>query len=182
MRTTRITSCFLGFLLLASCKPDTPSMTPQNPASAVDTVDVLIDGAAVQTVYVPIYSHIYHQDGSREFNLTATLSIRNTDPEHPIVITAVRYYDSAGRLIQRYLEQPNELLPLASQSFVVEERDKAGGVGANFIVEWQAGVHVSSPIIEAVMISTASSQGISFVTRGQVVRPLAEHVNEENQP
>ncbi len=133
-----------------------------------------------QVVYVPAYSHIYHQDGSRDFNLTATLSIRNTDPEYPITITEVRYYDSGGGLVRTYLAQPLELGPLASIPYVVEERDKAGGVGANFIVKWQTATRVSSPIIEAVMISTASAQGISFTTRGQVVRPLSEDGGANN--
>lgn len=143
---------------------------------------MLIDDDVGQTVYVPVYSHVYHRDGSQEFNLTATLSIRNTDLDHAIIITAVRYYDSAGELVRRYLEQPLGLAPLASGAFVVEERDRAGGVGANFIVEWQAEAEVSPPIIEAVMISTASAQGISFVSRGRVVRPLGGDSNRENRP
>jgi hypothetical protein len=38
-----------------------------------------------QTVYVPIYSHIYSGLKGRPFNLAATLSIRNTDPKHWII-------------------------------------------------------------------------------------------------
>ncbi|MGH2414466.1 MAG: DUF3124 domain-containing protein, partial [Microcystaceae cyanobacterium] len=32
-----------------------------------------------QTIYVPIYSHIYFENSQKTFDLTATLSIRNTD-------------------------------------------------------------------------------------------------------
>ncbi len=46
--------------------------------SASSTVTVL-EG---QSVYVPIYSHIYHGDCDKPFDLTATLSIHNTDPKH----------------------------------------------------------------------------------------------------
>ena len=42
-----------------------------------------------QTVYVPIYSHIYSGLKGRPFELAATLSIRNTDPQSPITITSV---------------------------------------------------------------------------------------------
>lgn len=158
-------------LALSGCAPDgTPS---PRPLAAPDTAQfVLADepAEAGQTVYVPVYSHVFHGDGTRELDLTATLSIRNTDPDLPITITAVEYYDSSGRLVRRYLEQARRLGPLASEAFVVEDRDRTGGVGANFLVAWQAATEVRPPIVEAVMISTAQSQGISFVSRGEVVR------------
>ena len=53
-----------------------------------------------QTVYVPIYSHIYSGIKARPFDLAATLSIRNTDPTHAITLLAVTYYDSDGKLVQ----------------------------------------------------------------------------------
>lgn len=168
----------LHLCLFTGCKmEESESATLANPPrsgqpSALDTTTVNLEGSIGQVVYVPVYSHIYHQSGSREFNLTATLSIRNTDPENAITVMDVRYYDSNGQLVRRYLEQPLALQPLSSKSYVVEEEDKAGGVGANFVIEWQAHVDVSVPIIEAVMISTAGAQGLSFVSRGEVIRSL----------
>lgn len=189
LRDVAVHFSLLCFLLFAGCRADegdpaTAYISSSNERPAIsDTAAVhLLDGDIGQTVYVPVYSHIYHQDGTRELNLTATLSIRNTDPEHTITVTAVRYFDSSGSLVRSYLDQPLVLQPLASKSYVVEERDKAGGVGANFIVQCQAGTIVSTPIIEAVMISTASTQGLSFVTRGEVVRPLDDEFNPEHQP
>ena len=67
------------------------------------------------------------------------------------------------------MEKPIELNPMASTRFVVKESDRAGGSGANFIVEWKASQPVNSPIMEGVMISTQMSQGISFVSRGKVI-------------
>jgi hypothetical protein len=98
------------------------------------------------------------------------LSIRNTDSDHPIVVTSVRYYDSDGKLLRRYVEQPVQLAPLASKDYVVEEGDLSGGSGANFIVEWNAETPVALPVIEAVMISTVSTQGISFLSMGRVIK------------
>jgi hypothetical protein len=124
-----------------------------------------------QTIYVPIYSYIYHDNSQNNvMNLSATLSMRNTDLANSIIITAVRYYDTNGRLIRQYIEKPVELKPLASTEVFVEAHDIAGGSGANFIVEWVAEKKVSEPIIEAVMISTASAQGISFVSPGRVLK------------
>ncbi len=128
------------------------------------------DAAAGAVVYVPVYSHVYHQDETREVDLAATLSVRNTDPERPVTVAAVAYYDSDGRLVRDHLGGPLVLGPLGTRSFVVAERDRTGGVGANFLVTWWSGPGVSEPVVEAVMISTANSQGLSFVGAGRVVR------------
>ena len=118
-----------------------------------------------ETVYVPLYSHVYY-DGGKELSLEATLSIRNTDSDESIVVDSVRYYDSAGALIRSYIEKPAILGPLASIDFLVERRDRAGGVGANFLVEWVAGTPVQQPIIEAVMVGNEGNRAVSFVRAG----------------
>ncbi|WP_204138067.1 DUF3124 domain-containing protein [Halomicronema sp. CCY15110] len=123
-----------------------------------------------QVIYVPIYSEVYDFNQEQTFQITATLSLRNTDLAHPIVIETVDYYDSAGEKIRTYLEQPLELAPLASFEVVVPKDDQTGGVGANFIVVWRAADAVSNPVVEAVMISTISQQGISFVSPGRVIQ------------
>jgi hypothetical protein len=125
--------------------------------------------SAGQTVYVPIYSHIYSGNKERPVYLAATLSIRNADPGRAIQITAVDYYDSSGRLLKRYLDSSIELGKLASIRYVVKESDKSGGSGANFIVIWQANQPATPPLIEAIMISTQNQQGISFTSRGYVI-------------
>ena len=122
-----------------------------------------------QTLYVPVYSHIYSGDRERPVYLAATLSIRNTDPAHAIRLVRVDYFNSEGKLLRRYLDQPVELVPMASTRYIVGESDKAGGSGANFIVRWEASTPVSPPVAEGIMISTASQLGISFTSRGQII-------------
>lgn len=124
-----------------------------------------------QVIYVPAYSHIYHQGGKPNL-LTITLSVRNTSIDHEIAIKSVRYYDTKGKEIKSYLKQPLRLAPLASTEFLVEREDTSGGSGASFLVEWLANQMVSEPIIEAVMIDTQAQQGISFVRSGKVIREL----------
>ncbi|NJM88841.1 MAG: DUF3124 domain-containing protein [Hydrococcus sp. RU_2_2] len=123
-----------------------------------------------QTIYVPVYSHIYHQDKKQTFDLAATLSIRNIDLGNPIVITSVRYYDSDGKLVKKYIEHPIEIAALASVDFVVDTNDTSGGSGAKFIVEWVAQTEVSEPAIEAIMIGSSFQQGISFISPGRVIK------------
>ncbi len=118
-------------------------------------------------IYVPAYSHIFTGAGDPSL-LAVTLSIRNTDSTHPIIVTSVQYYDSKGALVREYLENPLELKALASTEFFVEKVDRAGGAGANFIVDWSSKDEVYQPIVEAVMIGGAKSgrSAISLISRG----------------
>lgn len=123
-----------------------------------------------QLVYVPVYSHIYQQNRQKTFNLTTTLSIRNADPYRSFTITEVAYYDSKGKLIQQYVDSTEQIRPLASTSYVIEEADLRGGVGANFLVRWHSQSPIYPPVIEAVNISTSQQQGISFLSVGRVLQ------------
>jgi hypothetical protein len=123
-----------------------------------------------QTVYVPIYTHIYSGLKGRPFDLAATLSIRNTDLKQSITVVSVDFYDTEGKLIENYIDAPLQLGILASTRYVIKEGEKkSGGSGANFMVTWKSETAVTPPIIEAIMIGAKSGQGISFVSRGQVV-------------
>lgn len=163
----------LACLGLTACAPaqDPAEQTTQLPAV---TLDSAVRIAAGQTVYVPIYSHIYAWEQSRTMNLTATLSIRNTDLAHPVIVASVDYYDGRGKLVRNYLNQPGELGPLASANFVVDQEDTSGGSGAAFLVEWVAQKSVSAPVIEAVMINASGNQGISFISTGRVIKSRTE--------
>ena len=158
MRPDRLFSLVLALLLLAG---------PVRPAAAE-----ALGRWLGQTVYVPVYSHIFADDRYRDrpFLLTATLSVRNTDPERPFTLRRVDYYDSEGGLLQRYLEAPVTLAPLASTHYIVPESEAKGGAGAKFLIEWQAPAAVSEPIIEAVMIGTKLQQGISFISTGRAIK------------
>ena len=119
-----------------------------------------------QSVYVPIYSHIYHGNKERPFDLAATLSIRNTDPKQEITLISADYFDSNGNLLKKYVEKPIRLKKLATIRYVIKSSDKSGGSGAKFIVRWESEQLANPPLIEAIMISTTSQQGISFISRG----------------
>ncbi len=123
-----------------------------------------------QTVYVPVYSHVYTGNRAIPVNLATTLSIRNTDRARSITIASADYYDSAGKPVRRMLKKPVSLGPMASTSIFIEEKDTSGGFGASFLVRWQVAGEVSAPIIECLMIGAYSGLGISFVSPGQEVR------------
>jgi hypothetical protein len=122
-----------------------------------------------QLVYVPVYSHIYQGPKGRSYNLSALLSIRNVDTKNSITVTSVRYYDDHGKLMKNFFEKPVVVPPMATTEVFIPERDTTGGSGANFTVKWKGDATVSVPIIQAVMIGTASTQGISFVCDGVAI-------------
>jgi hypothetical protein len=158
------------FLLGCASKSSDSAQTP-----APESADILIqdlDIAVGQTIYVPAYSEIYFAGEDRTLDLAVTLSIHNTDFEHPIIITSVRYYNTQGELVKEYLPQPRRLNPLASTDFFVGASEQSGGLGTNFIVEWVAEQPVYEPIVETIMLSTAAAQGISFTSPGRVIRQL----------
>jgi hypothetical protein len=132
-----------------------------------DSGTVLSNG---QSVYVPVYTHIYSGLKGRPFELGTTLSIRNTDPKYSITVVSVKFYDTSGRLLKDYLPEPKRLNALVSTRYVIKEGESGGGSGANFLVTWQSEKVVNPPVIEAIMIGTRSGQGISFVSQGQVIQ------------
>lgn len=157
MKKTRSLSGLVLFALL---------LLPPMSARADGAVKDLSQG---QTVYVPAYSHIYIGNREQPFLLTVTLSIRNIDAKHPVTITAADYYDTKGKRIRKYLEQPVSLGPWESIRYVVPQKDKSGGSGANFVVEWNSGKAVNPVLVETIMIGAESQQGISFTSRGQAI-------------
>lgn len=177
-RYLRSSVLFLVVWLTACTSPSKPPPTSAHLKTV--TLDNTVTIIAGQTVYVPVYSHIYTWRQDLTMDLTATLSVRNTDLTHSIIIASVNYYDSDGKLIRNYLEQPIELGSLAATNFVVDREDTSGGAGASFIVEWVAQQQVSIPVIESVMINTSGNQGISFISPGRVIKSRTDDSQSKN--
>lgn len=162
-----------ALLALAACddEPGTalsPSTVTLPPASVTNLHIV-----AGQTVFVPAYSEIFYTSEQDTIELTVTLAIHNTDPANAIIIQSVQYFDTHGTLVRNYIDTPVQVPPMATTGFVVQDRDTSGGWGANFLVEWGAPLPVYEPVIEAVMVSTRGTQGISMISPGRVVSEIA---------
>jgi hypothetical protein len=82
----------------------------------------------------------------------------------------VRYYDSSGKHVRDYLDKPSALPPLGSVEFVIQRADAAGGPGANFLIRWDGPANLDEPLIEAVMFGQSGGAGVSFTSRGRVVK------------
>jgi hypothetical protein len=127
-----------------------------------------------QTVYAPVYSEVLYGNADRQgspdkWPLSATLSIRNTDPDNSLTVRSVRYYDTAGRLVREY-PAGRTLGPLGTMEVFVEHKDQSGGSGANFLVVWDADRPINPPIIETVHSYFFGTRAVVFVSPGQALR------------
>ena len=121
-----------------------------------------------QVVFVPAYSEIISVSGP-PLQLSATLAIHNADLDNTIIVRSVRYYNTDGDLVREFVDSPTELKPLATTGFVIRADESEGGWGANFLVEWGAESPVYEPVIEAIMVSSRGTEGVSFISEGRVV-------------
>jgi hypothetical protein len=162
----------VGGVVLGSCRytgePTHSSASERLQPAPADT-PTSTDGAVV---YVPVYSSLYLGVSNRvqTADLAATVSVRNTSSVHPITLQWVRYYDSSGKKVRDYLDKPAALPPLGSVEFVIQRSDTAGGPGANFLIRWDGPANVDEPLMEAVMFGQSGNAGVSFTSRGQVVK------------
>lgn len=164
-------SVFIFFI--AGCATQTPEQESVGEAVQGSVEEPIIiqdlEIASGQTIFIPAYSEVYFSSNNRTIELAVTLSIHNTDFENSIILTSVRYYDTQGQLVREYLDEPQRLGPLSSNDFFVDAGEQTGGIGTNFIVEWISEQPVYEPIVEALMLSTEGTQGISFSSPGRVI-------------
>lgn len=169
MTWLKFSCAVLLFLFLGCSTSDEPETIEETPSTESETASDDEDALYGETIYVPIYSSIFYHTAKRTLELAATLSVHNTDLSRSIRLIKVDYYNLKGERIRKYLKQPVVLRPLQTINYVIEERDKSGGTGANFVVEWRGAHDVNSPIVEAIMIGAGSGQGISFTSTGKVI-------------
>ncbi len=128
-----------------------------------------------QTLYLPVYSHVYHGDPGKDGKPAQTLvsthvSIRNTDPQASIRLVSARYYDTAGKLVRAYLNAPVIIPPLGTHEIFVPRTDTAGGSGANFLIVWNAEAPANPPIVEALHADIREARTLMFITTGQAIK------------
>ncbi|BDD03200.1 DUF3124 domain-containing protein [Aureibacter tunicatorum] len=165
---------FSTILFLQSC--DKPSSTSGNIASNNENKNVEFQPESNSTLitpteatfYVPAYGHLFHREGkeNQKIQLGILLSIRNTDPFFPIEVKEITYYDSKGKSIKKLIQKKITIDAMSTEEYYIPENDLSGGAGANFIVRLDHEKDSNDPLIQTVMISTKSNQGISFVCDG----------------
>lgn len=153
----------------------------QTPACSHGATDKVQPIRVRQKVYVPIYTQIRKNEQFWTVSLTVTLSVRNTDLNHPIILNSVCEYDSNGLLRKNYISAPLEVGALASEHFTVEETKHQGETGASFVIDWQSRKPVNQPIIEAVIINRDTQNNMAFISPGRVIEDHTTPQNSEEE-
>lgn len=154
-------------IVLISCESnkEVSSLNPENWGKRTISKK-LSDSLVSGTTYLSVYSQIYGMTEHRTHDLTATISMRNTNRKDTIFIRKAEYFNTKGDLIRSYFNRPIFLAPMETVEIVIDEIDKEGGTGANFLFEWTIKQTSNEPFFEGIMISTSGQQGLSFSTHG----------------
>ena len=154
-------------LMLFSCneKKEFSSIEPNNWKKR--TVELSQnDSLTSGQTYLSVYSQIYSSSEDRTHNLTVTVSMKNINLNDTVFINKAAYFDTKGKLIRTYFSNPIYIAPLETVEIIIDELDKYGGTGANFIFDWKKKKNVEDPHFESIMISTFGQQGLSFTSQG----------------
>jgi hypothetical protein len=124
------------------------------------------------TIYVPVYKSFYQSYGSTRdaYGLTSTACLHNTDPKHEIVVSAIEYYDSTGKLINKLIDAPITIKPWTSKEITLQYSTHPEDFGANLIVRCKSDQALNPLLVEVLMVGQVLNRGVSFLTRGYVVK------------
>lgn len=143
-------------------------------AATVSAADELSLG---QTLYLPVYSYIWHGDRMGDDRspskslVSALVSIRNTSLKAPIRVVSARYYSTDGKLLNEYVLKPVVVGAMGTLELFVERKEAEGGSGANFIIQWEAATATNPPVVEAVHADIrGGSHAIALMTTARAIR------------
>ena len=96
--------------------------------------------------------------------------MRNTSLRDTVYIDNAEYFDTKGKSIRTYFDKTIYIAPMETVEIVIDEIDREGGTGGNFLFNWKTNYASNEPLFEGVMISTSGQQGLSFTTQGHRVK------------
>ncbi|MDT0553024.1 DUF3124 domain-containing protein [Urechidicola vernalis] len=167
----KVIKLLIAVMVLISCenKKEVISVDAENWKERVLSRE--LDGSLISgTTYLSIYSQIYNRTEHRTHDLVATVSMRNTNRTDSVFIEKVDYFNTKGDLIRSYINKPIYIGPMETVEIVIDELDRDGGTGANFLFDWKMNHSSNEPFFEAIMISTSMGQGLSFTTQGKKLK------------
>ncbi len=159
----------LSLLVLGCSKKENSSINPENWAKRTIQLPKQ-NSLEYGKSYLSVYSQIYSITEHRTHNLTSMISMRNTSESDSIFILRAEYYDTHGKSVRNYFDNPIFLLPMETVEIILNQVDISGGTGSNFIFEWKTPKNCPEPLFEGVMISTMGQQGLSFTTTAKRIK------------
>ena len=126
-----------------------------------------------QTLYVPCYTSF--MSGSHAFEAKPTIFIHNTDQNNPINMVRIDFYDTNGKLVEKYLQQPKKLNANAATRINVKELLKGEeGSGAHFIIQWLAENKVVEPLVQTWFVGVVGTRGYSYTAPARIIQEEAD--------
>jgi len=120
-----------------------------------------------EDIYVSAYSDLYYENQSVKTYFTVILSLRNISFTDTIYFNNIDYYSSEGKLLRKYIDDVLVLRPMESMEYIVQESEREGGTGANFVVSYSAKANLKNPpFIETVMMGNLDNYRFAFMSRG----------------
>jgi len=122
-----------------------------------------------QTLYIP--SPTSFMAGTHSVNVRATVFIHNTDPTNAITITGIDFYNSGGKLVEKYVTEPVKLNALAATRVNVKQPlEGEDGMAAHFVIQWQSEHKVVEPLIDGWFTGVSGTRGFSFTSYPRIMR------------
>ena len=125
------------------------------------------------TIFVPAYRGFYQVYGtSRDsYALTSTFFLFNIDPMQTIEILFIDFYDSSGKLLKHLIDAPLLVKPRHSTEITMQPRTQPEeGCASYLTIRWKSNQPTDTPIAEVLMVGQVMNRGVSFSTRGCVVK------------
>jgi hypothetical protein len=122
-----------------------------------------------QHLYLPVYAYIQYGDldrsgTARQLQVSALVSIHNTDLDKPITLLSARYFGTDGKFLRNFVASPRVLKPMETLEFLVERREVSGGSGSNFVIQWESAAAVSPPLAQALHVEVQTNRAVVFIT------------------
>jgi hypothetical protein len=122
-----------------------------------------------QTLYVPCYTSL--MSGTHSFEVKPTIFIHNTDQINPINIVRIDFYNTSGKLVEKYLQQPQKLHANSATRINLKELlTGEEGSGAHFIIQWQAPNKVTEPLVQPWFVGAVGTRGYSYTSPIRIIQ------------
>lgn len=125
--------------------------------------------------YVPVYSSVTMAQGRLRADFAVTLSIHNASETRPLVLKRIAYFDTAGKMVESYLDSPVALKPFSTVEVSIATADVRGGTGANFVVDWAATAEIAEPVVEALMVGDLGAAHYAFISQGRAIKVVGKN-------
>jgi len=137
------------------------------------TGQVVVGKSVGQDLYLPIYSHVWHGEMSKNVPektlVSVSVSVRNTDSSKAIRILSAKYFDTQGNGLREYVASPMTIGPMGTYELFVPRSDDTGGSGANFVIRWQSDKPANPPIVQGLHANLTVGRSLTFTTSAVVM-------------